>query len=331
MIEIIELGLGNIATPMILCFVLGGAAALAGSDLEVPDALGRGMALYLMFAIGFKGGQALADGGAGGAVLAGLLAATVVSFAIPFLAYAILRTGVGLDRIQAAAVGAHYGSISVVTFITAVEFLHFLDIPFEGYLVAMMAIMETPAIVSGLWLARRDVGGAGKKGFFASLSPRLLKEIFLNASIVLLLGGFLIGWATGERGYTLIKPFVYDLFNGVLCFFLLDMGLLAARQAQSVAVLRPSLIAFGLGMPLLGAAVALAASAVLGLSLGGTLLFMILSASASYIAVPAAMRLALPEASPAIYVTLSLAVTFPFNVVVGIPLYFGVARSLVGG
>lgn len=310
---------------MVLCFVLGGLAALAGSDLDLPDALGRSMALYLMFAIGFKGGHALDHSGIGMAVVAGLALAAALSFFLPFLAYGLLRLTAALGRVDAAAVAAHYGSVSVVTFITAVEFLDYLDVPFEGYLVAMMAVMETPAILTGLWLARRGEPGGTTPG----LSRHLMREIFLNASIVLLVGGFLIGLATGGRGMTLIKPFVVDLFNGVLCLFLLDMGLVAARQARrSGRALRPSVILFGLAMPLVGAAAGLASATLLGLGLGGTLLLAVLAASASYIAVPAAMRLALPEANPAVYVTLALVITFPFNIVFGIPLYYWAARLI---
>jgi hypothetical protein len=180
-------------------------------------------------------------------------------------------------------------------------------------------------------LARAGAGGGGAGGEARAgglLPPHLLREILLNASIVLLVGGFLIGWATGEPGKALVQPLFYDAFNGLLCLFLLDMGLVAARQIRGVRALRPGMLAFGFGMPLAGAAVGLAAAALLGLGLGGATLLTVLCASASYIAVPAAMRLALPEANPAVYVTLSLVITFPFNVVAGIPLYFATASAL---
>jgi uncharacterized protein len=325
--SILELGLSNVATPMVLCFVLGAVAAFVRSDLEIPDAVGRALALYLMFSIGFKGGAALNAGGGGFDVVAGILVAGVVSFLMPFLAFALLRMGAGLNRIDAGAVAAHYGSISVVTFVTATQFLTSNGIDYEGHLVAMMAVMETPAIVSGLLLAtwgRRSGDGSGTSGF----SRELLREIVLNASVVLLVGGFLIGWITGAPGMALVKPLVVDMFNGLLCFFLLDMGLLVARQARAVGRLDPRILAFGLYMPPIGAAIGFAAAALLGLSLGGAVLMAVLAASASYIAVPAAMRMALPEANPATYVTLSLAVTFPLNVIVGIPVYHAVAGAL---
>ncbi|ACI98664.1 sodium-dependent bicarbonate transport family permease [Rhodospirillum centenum] len=333
MSDLIQLGLTNLISPMVLSFALGFAAAVARSDLDIPEAVGRALAIYLMFAIGFKGGAALAANGAGGGVVAAMLAALLLSAALPFLAYALLRALTRIGPVDAGAVAAHYGSISIVTFVTGSQFVTGQGIGYEGYLVAMMALMETPAIVSGLFLARRalarqggTVPGAARKDAF--LSQELLREILLNASVVVLVGGFLIGWATGERGMLMVKPFVADIFNGVLCLFLLDMGLVAARQLRSVKALSAPLLAFGLYMPLLGAAAGLGTAWLLGLSLGGATLLAVLTASASYIAVPAAMRLALPQANPAVYVTLSLVITFPFNVVVGIPLYFAAARAL---
>jgi hypothetical protein len=319
--DLLQLGLGNLLSPMVLSFALGAAAAALRSDLVVPEAVGRGLAIYLMFSIGFKGGAALASGGVGPEVLAGLAAAAALSFAMPFLAFALLRAGTRTGPVDAAAVAAHYGSISVVTFVAATQFLVGQGIRYEGYIVAMMAVMETPAIVSGLLLARRAGGGG------SPFSGDLVREILLNASVVLLVGGFLIGWATGERGLAAVSPLVVDLFNGLLCFFLLDMGLLVARQLRGLGRIDKRMLAFGLYMPPIGAALGMAVAAVLGLSLGGAVLLAVLAASASYIAVPAAMRLALPEANPALYVTLSLGVTFPLNVIVGIPVYYAAARA----
>jgi len=317
--DLLQLGLGNLLSPMVLSFALGAAAASARSDLVVPEAVGRALAIYLMFSIGFKGGAALASGGVGPEVLAGLAAAAALSFAMPFVAFGLLRLATRSGPVDAAAVAAHYGSISVVTFVAATQFLVGQGVPYEGHIVAMMAVMETPAIVSGLLLARRGGG--------SPFSGELMREILLNASVVLLVGGFLIGWATGERGLALVSPLVVDLFNGLLCFFLLDMGLLVARQLRGLGRIDRRMLAFGLYMPPIGAALGLAAAALLGLSLGGALLLAVLAASASYIAVPAAMRLALPEANPALYVTLSLGVTFPLNVIVGIPVYYAAARA----
>lgn len=322
MSDLLQLGLGNLLSPMVLSFALGAAAAALRSDLVVPEAVGRGLAIYLMFSIGFKGGAALAGGGVGPEVLAGLAAAAALSFAMPFVAFALLRTATRTGPVDAAAVAAHYGSISVVTFVAATQFLVGQGIRYEGHIVAMMAVMETPAIVSGLLLARRASGGG------SAFSGELMREILLNASVVLLVGGFLIGWATGERGLAVVAPLVVDLFNGLLCFFLLDMGLLVARQLRGLGRIDKRMLAFGLYMPPIGAVLGLAVAAALGLSLGGAVLLAVLAASASYIAVPAAMRLALPEANPALYVTLSLGVTFPLNVVVGIPVYYAAARAV---
>jgi len=325
MADIFALAAGNLLSPMVLCFALGVFAGVVRSALEIPQAIARALSIYLMFAIGFKGGVGLNESGFGGGAGLGMLAALGLSFAMPFLAFGLLRLMTGLDRTLAAAISAHYGSISVVTFVTASTFLTERQVPYEGYIVAMMALMETPAILSGLALARTGVApGAARK----RLDPEVLREVLVNGSVVLLVGGFLIGWITGARGMTMIGPFVKEPFNGLLCLFLLDMGLLAARQSAALRLLRPPVLAFGLLMPLVGAGLGLGVAMLLGLGLGGTTLMMVLAASASYIAVPAAMRMALPEANPAVYVTLSLAVTFPFNVVVGIPAYFWLASQI---
>lgn len=328
MADIFALAAGNLLSPMVLCFALGIFAGVVRSDLEIPQAIARALSIYLMFAIGFKGGVGLNESGFGGGAGLGMLAALGLSFAMPFLAFGLLRLMTGLDRTLAAAISAHYGSISVVTFVTASTFLTERQVPYEGYIVAMMALMETPAILSGLALARTgSTAGSGHSQPRKRLDPEVLREVLVNGSVVLLVGGFLIGWITGARGMSMIGPFVKDPFNGLLCLFLLDMGLLAARQSAALRLLRPPVLAFGLLMPLVGAGLGLGVAMLLGLGLGGITLLMVLAASASYIAVPAAMRMALPEANPAVYVTLSLAVTFPFNVVVGIPAYFWLASQ----
>lgn len=310
---VIDLALANFVSPMILFFLLGVGAALARSDLQIPEQIGKGLALYLLLSIGLKGGAAMASGTIG-AIVSGLL----LSFLIPFVGFALLRATTGLDLVTAAAVAAHYGSISAVTFVTAVGFLNLQGIPYETYMVAVMALMETPAIVSGLLLARRAGGPDAAQDRSESTTGELVREILLNGSVVMLVGAFAIGWITGESGLETVKPFVIDPFLGVLCLFLLDMGLVAARQLRGATALGPKVILFALYMPLLGACLGLAAGWLIGLSLGGTLLLTVLTASASYIAVPAAMRIALPAANAAVYLTLSLAVTFPFNVLIGI-------------
>jgi hypothetical protein len=325
MTEILAVASANLLTPMILCFVLGLFAALARSELTVPEAAAKAMSIYLLFAIGFKGGVAVSGHGLDYHLLAALLGGVVLSLGLPFLAFALLRAMTGLSALDAAAVAAHYGSISIVTFVTAVSVLDGQGIASEGYMVAVAAAMEAPAIVSALWLVARTGTGA-------RMDAKLWHEILLNGSIVLLVGSFLIGAITGEKGLARIDSFIVAPFQGILCLFLLDMGLVAGRGLRSArGVLGPGLVAFGILMPVLGAAAGLGVALAVGLSTGGTVLMMTLAASASYIAVPAAMRVALPEANPSIYLTLSLGITFPFNLALGIPAYLAVAQALTGG
>jgi len=325
MMELFSLAAQNLSTPMILCFALGLVAALARSDLTVPEAMAKAMSLYLLFAIGFKGGVSVAGHGFDAQLGLSILMGVILSFALPFVAYGLLRNMTGLSAVDAAAVSAHYGSISIVTFVTATTVLAGRGISAEGYMVAVAAAMEAPAIVSALWLVARS--GSGPR-----MDARLWHEILLNGSIVLLVGSFVIGMITGENGMARIESFIVSPFQGVLCLFLLDMGLVAGRGLRgSRGVLGLGALAFGIVMPMAGAALGLGAGLALGLSAGGVALMMTLSASASYIAVPAAMRVALPEANPAIYLTLSLGVTFPFNLIVGIPAYVAIALAAVGG
>ena len=319
------LAIANLTSPPVLFFALGVAAALARSDLAIPEAIAKAMSLYLMLAIGFKGGASAAENGLGWDLLLLLTVAVILSFAIPFMAYQFLRT-TRLDQVNRAAVAAHYGSISIVTFVAAIGVLESSALAYPGIMIAAAAAMEVPAIISALFLARRG-GGTAAAGQGEFGTP--WREILLNGSIVLLLGAFIIGTMTGEKGYVEIAPFIDDPFKGVLCLFLLDMGLVAGRELRQVrGVLSPALISFGIYMPLISAALGLAAGLLIGLDAGGLALLAVLSASASYIAVPAAMRLALPEAKPSIYLTLSLAITFPFNLAIGIPIYLAAANWL---
>lgn len=323
MSEILSLAAGNLISPIILSFVLGLCAALARSDLAIPEAVAKGMSIYLLFAIGFKGGAGVAAHGIDGTLIATLVAGLVLSFTLPFIGFFLLGLLTPYDAINRAAVAAHYGSISIVTFVAATSVLEDRGIIAEGYMVATAAVMEAPAILSALWLIGRQ--GSGK------VDAGLYREILLNGSIVLLVGAFLIGAVTGQDGLDQIAPFIVAPFQGVLCLFLLDMGLVAGRGLRdSRGDVTAGAVAFGILMPLIGAAIGLLAAQIVGLSMGGTVLLMTLSASASYIAVPAAMRVALPKARPSIYLTLSLGVTFPFNLTVGIPLYTALA-TMIGG
>lgn len=315
----------NLLTPMVLSFALGLLAALARSDLTIPEAMAKAMSIYLLFAIGFKGGVSVAGHGLDGHLLAAMLGGVALSFGLPPVAFALLRGMSRLSATDAAAVAAHYGSISIVTFVTASTVVAGSGLEPEGYMVAVAAAMEAPAIVSALWLAAR-AGSGGR------MDARLWHEILLNGSIVLLLGAFLVGALTGQRGMAQIDSFIVAPFQGVLCLFLLDMGLVAGRGLRGgLAGLGAGALAFGLVMPPIGAGFGALAGLAIGLSPGGLALMMTLAASASYIAVPAAMRVALPEANPSVYLTLSLGITFPFNIALGIPAYLAAALALTQG
>jgi uncharacterized protein len=318
----IELAIGNLLSPAVLFFAMGVAAALARAELSIPEAIAKTLALYLMMAIGFKGGAEVAKSGLTFDLISAMVAGALLSALLPTIGFWLLRATTKLDTVNAAAIAAHYGSISIVTFIAATQTLQSLGVAFEGYMIAVAAVMETPAILVALWLA-------GRSSTSSKSSKNLWHEVLLNASVVMLVGSFLIGWASGEAGATQVKPFLVDIFRGVLCLFLLDMGLVAGRGLRSgFKSLQPSVLAFGIYMPLISSCLAALICALLGLSMGGAALLITLAASASYIAVPAAMRLALPEAQPSIYLTLSLAVTFPFNLSIGIPFYLWLAERV---
>lgn len=320
MTSALELASANLLSPMVLFFVLGLVATVLRSDLSVPEAIAKALSLYLMLAIGFKGGVGVAQHGFEPRLVFAILAGIVLSALLPLIAFRLLTITTSLSRIDAAAVAAHYGSISIVTFLAATQALASSGIEFEGYMVAVAAAMEAPAIVAALWLARR-----GSKG----MDNSMLREVLLNGSIVLLVGSFLIGMTTGAAGLKAIAPFIVDPFKGILCLFLLDMGIIAGRGLrEGRAHLTLGVVTFGLYMPLIGGALGALAAYLVGLSVGGTALLITLAASASYIAVPAALRLALPEARPSIYLPLSLGVTFPFNLTLGIPLYVAAAIAM---
>lgn len=323
--DVLALAQQNLLSPMVLFFVLGLGAALARSDLSIPEAVAKTLALYLMLSIGFKGGVEVAKSGLDLRLFLTMLAGIALSAAIPLIGYGLLRLTTRLSAVDAAAVAAHYGSISIVTFVAATEAVTSLGLHFEGYLIAVAAVMETPAILTALLLARK-AGNTNNEGL-----GKLLHEIGLNASVVMLVGSFIIGWITGPAGLKMISAFIVDPFRGILCLFLLDMGLVAGRGLREGRryLSLPTLV-FGIYMPIISAVLAALLAMHLGLSHGGTALLITLSASASYIAVPAAMRLALPDAKPAIYLTLSLGVTFPFNLSIGIPFYIWLAGWISG-
>lgn len=323
MTSILSAAAESLISPIVLSFVLGLGAAMARSDLSFPEAIAKGLSLYLLFSIGFKGGASVAAHGADLRLAAALVAGILLSFTLPFIAFALLRSLAQVSAIDAAAVAGHYGSISIVTFFVASSLLVERGIPAEGYMVAVAAAMEAPAILSALWLAARRGNADERDG------GKIWREVLLNGSIVLLVGAFAIGWITGRDGLAQIENFIVSPFKGVLCLFLLDMGLVAGRGLlNSRGMLTPKLAAFGVLMPLVASVLGLVAGLALGLSLGGVVLLTVLCASASYIAVPAAMRVALPQANPGLSLSLSLGVTFPFNLILGIPLYLAMAELI---
>ncbi|EGF91410.1 hypothetical protein ABI_28260 [Asticcacaulis biprosthecium C19] len=306
--------LQGIVSAPVLFFGLGVLAGIVRSNLSVPRSISQFLSIFLMMAIGLKGGMALRAEGALSADFAATLGFGILFGLLqPVIGYGLLKFTTSLERATAAATAAHYGSVSVVTFATAVSYLDLHHVAYAGYIVAVVAAMEAPAIISGLMLAR-DQERPHK-------FSHLLAETATNGAVLLLIGALVIGTVVGSAKMTSVSAFFIDPFQGILCLFLLDMGLTVSRNLKHIRQFSPALLAFGLYMPLIGAALGMGASHLIGLDVGTTFLFTVLCASASYIAVPAAMRVALPQAQQAIYIPMSLAVTFPFNILIGIPLY----------
>ncbi len=349
----------NFLDPAILFFLFGVLAALLKSNLEIPPQVSRFLSLYLLMALGLKGGFALSHTGLTREVATSLAAAVVLALAIPALGYQLLRRL--LPPLDAAAVAATYGSVSAVTFVTATQYLEGQGVAFGGHMAAAMALMESPAIVMAVLLANHvrsklaqtaqqaaiaggvvlqagggaamlaggGAGGLGHGGAHSKVGA-LLRESLTDGSQILLLGAMAVGLLTGDAGKAAMQPFTGDLFKGMLAFFLLDMGLLAARNMRQLGDRLPWLLAYAALCPVVHAGLALALAAALGLSVGNGALLMVLAASASYIAVPAALRYAIPEADPAVYLSLSLGITFPLNITLGIAAYSAVAVAVLG-
>jgi uncharacterized protein len=335
--SIAQLALANVTSPPVLFFALGALAAIARSDLSIPEQIGKGMSLYLLLSIGFKGGVAARNGAADISFLMAALAGLALAFIIPVIAFLILSFVRRVDTATRAAVAAHYGSISIVTFVAGQEAVRLAGLDPNGYMTAVAAMMEMPAIAVALFLlalsGRKAAAAATANGEPANghrSSGALLHEVIINGSIVLLVGAFVIGLVAGDRGMARIDLFVNGIFQGVLCLFLLDLGLVAVRRLLNGARLSMALVVFGFGMPLLSATLAMGAAYVAGLGAADAAILAILAASASYIAAPAAMRMAVPEADAGVYLPLAIGVTFPFNLTIGIPLYIGVASTLFG-
>ena len=306
---------------VILFFLLGLAAGLARSDLKLPPALYETLSIFLLLTIGIKGGEGLAQQ-ALGPLLPQLGAVIVLGVVQTLIAFAILRVAGRLGRADAASMAAHYGSVSVATFAVGVNWLATRNISVEPQLAIFLTVMEVPAIMVGIVLVR----GVGKQTQWGALAH----ETFLGKGVTLLIGGMAIGWAAGPEGLAPIKPVFYDLFKGALALFLLEMGLIVSRQTGELRQRGVFIVAFGVLMPLLSGVLGLGCGYLMGLSVGGVTLLATLAASASYIAVPAAMRLAVPEASPTLSLAAVLGVTFPFNILLGIPIYHWAAMQLLG-
>ena len=312
--------LASLLSPVVLAFVLGALAVAVRSDLEIPEPLYQSLSIYLLLAIGLKGGMALSE-----TPLAAVALPAAVTLALglvtPLTSYGVLRHFGGFDRVNAAALAAHYGSVSVVTFIAAQTVATYAGAPPEAFMSALVAVLEVPAILVGLMIAH---AGGGRAGSW----QKALREVVTGRSIVLLVGGMVIGAVAGTDGMAPVVPFFVVGFQGALVLFLLDMGMVAARRLRDLRRVGPFLVAFGVLMPLAHGALGVWAGGVAGLSVGGAAVLGAMVSSASYIAAPAAVRVGLPEANPAYYLTASLGVTFPFNLTVGIPLYLALATWL---
>ena len=310
--------------PVVLFFILGLAAGLARSDLRLPSAIYEFLTVLLLLAIGLKGGVELSRQSLG-TLAPQMIAVILMGLVLPLIAYPLLRYAGRFKRPDAASIAAHYGSVSVGTYAVVVAYLASQGVFFEEYMPLFVVLLEMPAIVVGIILAR----GVTRDTRWGALAH----EVFLGKSIVLLTGGLLIGWAVGAEGIQPIKSLFFDLFKGVLALFLLEMGLITASQMSDLRRSGLFLVAFAIVFPVFAALLGGGLGWMLGLSLGGTVVLATLAASASYIAVPAAMRLAVPEANPSLSLAAALGVTFPFNIIVGIPLYHKLARLLysVGG
>jgi hypothetical protein len=310
----------SLLDPAVLCFAMGLVAGLAGAQARLPEALYETLSVYLLLAIGLKGGADLSRVGVV-QVAPAAGAAFTLGVVVPLAAYPVLRWG-GLVRPDAAAVAAHYGSVSAVTFAVCLGYLERSGVTYEHYVALLLAIMEVPALAIGIWLARRGAGGMS----WASVN----RQVFLGKSVFFLLCGLFVGTLAGPERVKPLAPLFFDPFRGVLTLFLLEMGLVASRRLRDLGRVGPFLIAFGICMPMAGGLAGAALGTVVGLSLGGAAVLATLTASASYIAAPAAMRMAVPEANPSLYLLASLGVTFPFNIVLGVPLYLFFARLAHG-
>lgn len=322
--DLLEAIRANLLSPAVLFFVLGLIAAIVKSDLKFPEQLYIGLTIYLLVAIGFKGGVAISEAGLQKVWLPSL-AAIVLGALIPLWTYPLLRGPGKMSVVDSAAIAAHYGSVSAVTFIAATNYLKSIQLPYESYATAFLAVMEAPAILVGVVLGKLKSKQAGEGSLKA-----VIHETLFGRSIFLLMGALIVGALCGEVGMKKVEPFFVTPFQGVLAIFLLEMGIVAGQRMGDLKKVGLFLLGFGILMPLVNGAIGVLLGKFAGLELGGATLFGVLAASASYIAAPAAIRISLPEANPTLYLTSSLAITFPFNITVGIPIYLAMARAIYG-
>lgn len=315
----LDLVAANLLSPMVLAFVLGFIAAVVKSDLRLPDGLYQSLSMYLLFAIGLKGGVELSRAPISELWLP-VLATLVLSVVTPAIAYFASRRAGKLDRVDSAAMAAHYGSVSAVTFIASQSFAQLNGLKPEGFMPALVAVLEVPAILIALGIVLKQERGQ-------SLGP-LVRELLTGRTILLLVGGLVIGAVAGPVGVEPIKPLFVDLFKGALTFFLLEMGLVAGGTVPDLKQNAFFLLSFGTLIPLVNGAIGAILGIAAGLGVGGAGVLAAMAASASYIAAPAAVRMMLPKARPSLYLTGAIGVTFPFNLVIGIPLYQEIARQV---
>lgn len=322
--------MANFLDPAILFFIFGAFAGAVKSNLEIPQPIARFLSLYLLMALGLKGGFALHKSGFTVEIALSLGLAIFLAILIPITGYQILRTK--LNAFDAAAVAATYGSVSAVTFITATQYLDQFNISYGGHMAAAMALMESPAVIFAIVLANKARAtqiNQTKNGHQQTGISKILHESFTDGAQLLLLGSMVVGLISGDAGQKLMAPFSIDLFKGMLAFFLLDMGLMAARNIKDLRGKPTITLLYAIGSPFSHALIALGLCKLVGLPLGNTILLMVLASSASYIAVPAVLRHALPEVNPGLYMGMSLGITFPFNIILGIPLYSMIAKLVI--
>ena len=313
----------NLTNPALLFFILGIIAVLVKSDLEIPPNSSKFISLYLLFAIGFKGGQELSHETFNTEIAASMLFGIGISMAIPIYTFFLLKKQ--LNPYNAAAIAAAYGSVSAVTFVTAVSFLEIQHLQLQGHMVAIMALMESPAIIVGLLLLTlsKEVDSQA----IAIKKRVVFKHAFTNGSVLLILGSLCIGFMANAEQAEGIKPFTDDLFKGFLAIFLLDMGISSGKKLKAFFSFGWFPLVFAIAIPLINGCLVAALSAAVTLDVSNRFIFAILAASASYIAVPAAMKISVPKANPGLYLPMALAVTFPINITIGMPIYFLIVES----